>query len=142
MSEMQSYGSGATRSSDEDKLDYEGFLSPSALQVYAEYLHSHRKQADGKFRDSDNWQNGVPPDRWMKSLLRHAMDTWLLHRGHEVCDRNDGHLVTLPEALCATIFNAFGYLHVLSEMEPYIDFACTLMATEATIDSANRELAA
>ena len=53
---MRTFDTGATRDSDNDKLDYEGFLSPLVLRRYAEYLHKHRKQSDGKIRTSDNWQ--------------------------------------------------------------------------------------
>lgn len=102
---MREFDTGATRDSDENKLDYEGFLSPRALRRYAEYMHKNRKQADGKMRASDNWQKGIPKDAYMKSLFRHFMDVWALHRAGISADED------LREALCATIFNAFGYLH-------------------------------
>jgi hypothetical protein len=38
---------GATRNLDEDKLDYEGFLSPYVLRRFAAYMHEHRKTPDG-----------------------------------------------------------------------------------------------
>ncbi len=53
--------SGATRNSEEGKLDYEGFLSPLALARYAQYMHRHRELEDGTLRASDNWQKGIPP---------------------------------------------------------------------------------
>ena len=53
---MHHFGTGATRDSDANKLDFEGFLSPPALEAYAEYMHRHRFQADGVVRASDNWQ--------------------------------------------------------------------------------------
>jgi hypothetical protein len=77
---MREFKSGATRDDDADKYDYEGFLSPLVLERYAEYMHKHRKQADGKMRDSDNWQKGIPVVQYMKSKLRHIMVTWKLHR--------------------------------------------------------------
>ena len=112
-SEMRMFKSGATRSSDDDKLDYEGFLSPLVLERYAEYMHKHRKQADGKIRASDNWQKGIPFTAYMKSLWRHLKDLWTLHRGIGVLDREDGHVVSKEEALCAILFNCSGYLHEL-----------------------------
>ncbi len=106
---MRNFSTGATRDSDDDKVDYEGFLSPSALKRYAEYMHSHRKQSDGKMRDSDNWQKGIPLDCYMKSLWRHVVEMWTAHRSGLRC----GH--TLEDLLCAVIFNAFGYLHEITK---------------------------
>jgi len=108
---MRQFDTGATRDSEDDKFDYEGFLSPIALQRYAEYMHAHRKQADGELRDSDNWQRGIPDEAYVKSMFRHFVDLWLIHRGHAVVDKRDGHRVTREEALCAIVFNAFGSLH-------------------------------
>jgi hypothetical protein len=102
--EMRTFETGATRNVDLDKLDYEGFLSPLALERYAQYLHKHRFQADGKVRDSDNWQKGIPYNVYMKSLWRHFMDLWKLHRGFRAEE-------DIETALCAIMFNAQGYLH-------------------------------
>jgi len=111
---MRTFESGATRDSDEEKLDYEGFISPLVLKRYAEYMHKNRIQADGKLRASDNWQKGIPVDQYMKSKLRHFMDTWLIHRGHParaVCSDQE-------EVLCAELFNTMGMLHeILREQE-------------------------
>ncbi len=101
---MQTFESGATRDSDGDKPDYEGFLSPLVLVRYGEYMVKHRKQADGALRDSDNWQKGIPLKNYIKSALRHIMDVWLEHRGHKT---KEG----IEEALCAAMFNVMGYLH-------------------------------
>ena len=110
---MREFDTGATRDDDDDKLDFEGFLSPVALEEYARYLHKHRQQADGQMRASDNWQNGIANDVYMKSAFRHFMDWWKSHRGYDVYDTKDGHHVHEGEAICALIFNAFGYLHEL-----------------------------
>jgi len=111
-SEIRTFDTGATRDNDVGKLDYEGFLSPLALRRYAEYMDSHMLQSDGKLRPSDNWQRGIPTDTYIKSMFRHFMDLWTLHRGHGlVRDKRDGHAVTTDEALCAIVFNALGYLH-------------------------------
>ncbi len=109
---MREFTTGATRDNDKEKLDYEGFLSPVALRRYAEYMHEHRKQADGKMRASDNWQKGIPCDAYMKSMFRHMMDLWNIHRIviHKSCPIN-----RRDEALCAIIFNAFGMLHELKK---------------------------
>jgi hypothetical protein len=110
--EMRTFESGATRNTDEGKLDYEGFLSPVVLKLYAEYLNKHRKQADGKMRASDNWQSGIPIDVYMKSMLRHVFDVWTIHRDGTVIENDE--VVLTQDALCAVLFNAMGYLY---EME-------------------------
>lgn len=104
------FKSGATRDTEKDKLDYEGFLSPIVLKAYAEYMNKHRVQSDGKLRDSDNWQKGIPKDVYMKSGFRHFMDWWLEHRGYK---SRDG----IKDALCGIIFNSAGYLFELLKEE-------------------------
>ena len=107
---MRTFQNGATRQSDNGKLDFEGFLSPTVLLRYAEYLHEHRFQADGKLRDSDNWQKGIPKDVYMKSLWRHFENLWLMHRGH-------GSAESIEDALCAVMFNTMGYLYETQRKE-------------------------
>jgi len=104
------FETGATRDTEDGKLDYEGFLSPAVLQRFAEYMHQHRRQSDGTMRDSDNWQRGMPRPVYMKSGLRHTLNWWKLHRGLAA---NEG----IEDALCAIIFNASGYLFELLEEE-------------------------
>ena len=111
VSKMKTFASGATRHVDDRKVDYEGHLSPWALRRYGEYMNSHRVDADGNQRDSDNWQKGIPLDAYMKSLLRHTFDAWWIRRGLPVFDTKDDHQVDIEEALCGIIFNAMGYLH-------------------------------
>ena len=101
---IRTFETGATRDSELGKLDYEGFLSPTVLKTYAEYMNKHRVQSDGKLRDSDNWQRGIPKSVYMKSLWRHFMDLWLEHRGFK---SRDG----LMNALCDIPFNAMGYMY-------------------------------
>ena len=107
---MRKFDSGATRDNNENKLDYEGFLSPIVIKRFAEYMNKHRVQADGELRTSDNWQKGIPKDVYIKSLLRHVMDLWADHRGYESRDGTE-------EALCAILFNAQGYLFELLKNE-------------------------
>lgn len=117
--QVRLFSTGATRDLDENKYDYEGFLSPRVLRRFGAYMHKHRMQPDGQLRDSDNWQKGIPPDAYMKSLLRHVMDVWTRHRGVETEE-------SIEEALCAVIFNAQGYLHTrLLEMEYATTKSCT-----------------
>ena len=113
---MREFTSGATRHTDEGKFDYEGFLSPLVLKRFAEYMHANRVQADGELRTSDNWQKGIPREQYMKSMFRHFMDTWELHREFldepaELVTDHDRNLK--EEALCGVLFNAMGYLHEL-----------------------------
>ena len=98
------FKTGAYRDIEEDKLDYEGFLSPIVLKRFAKYMNKHRKQSDGTLRDSDNWQKGIPKEVYIKSAWRHFMDLWLEHRGHK---SREG----IEDALCAVMFNVMGYLH-------------------------------
>lgn len=113
---MREFPGGATRNSNENKLAYEGFLSPHALHAFAEYMHSHRKQADGKLRDASNWQHGIPEVAYMDSLIRHTMDLWRLYRGGEPLDPDTGKPCTKKELLCAIYFNVGGLLH--EEVKP------------------------
>jgi hypothetical protein len=108
---MRTFDTGATRNLDEDKLDYEGFLSPVVLRRYAQYMHTHRQQADGTLRSADNWQKGIPQDVYMSSMWRHFMDAWMTHRGYEVNSPEDDHVVGMEEALMALLFNVMGMAH-------------------------------
>lgn len=114
---MRQFGTGATRNSDEGKNDYDGFLSYPVLEVFGNYMTSHRKQADGKLRDSDNWQKGIPITAYMKSMWRHFLDVWAIHRGYQRIDKLTGKEITLKEALCALLFNVMGYLHEILKSE-------------------------
>lgn len=105
---MRTFGTGATRNIDHDKLDYEGFLSPIALKEFAKYMHKNRIQADGTIRDSANWQKGIPLDSYMKSMWRHFFSVWENHRGVE----SDEDMIT---SLSALMFNVQGYLHEYSK---------------------------
>ena len=119
---VREFETGATRDSEDGKLDYEGFLSTLALQRYAEYMHKHRKQSDGEIRCSDNWQKGIPLDAYIKSLWRHLIEVWTIHRKLAFSPYS-GTSTTNPmeeiqeEALCAIIFNAFGYLHEVKKAQ-------------------------
>ena len=108
---MRTFDTGATRDTDKDKLDYEGFLSPAVLQRYAAYLHKHRVQTDGNYRDSDNWQKMFGEkhfDVCIKSLLRHTIDVWLQHRGYKGEQ-------PIEDSLCGILFNVQAYLFKILE---------------------------
>ena len=102
---MRTFETGATRDTAQDKLCYEGFLSPLVLKRFAEYMHRHQRQSDGSRRSPDNWQKGIPKGIYMDSAWRHFMDWW---GGHRQVGKAD-----IEEAICALLFNAMGYLHEL-----------------------------
>jgi hypothetical protein len=102
---VREFATGATRDVCDEKLDYEGFLSPLVLERFARYMHEHRKTAEpGKLRDSDNWQKGMPRNVYIKSAWRHFVDWW---REHRSLPSREG----LENALCGLMFNVMGYLH-------------------------------
>lgn len=100
------FQTGATRDSDGGKLDIEGFLSPAVLLRFSEFMHKHRRQADGALRASDNWQRGIPAEQYAKSLVRHTVDAWAKRRG----GRGVYPAEPLDDVLCAIMFNAMGWL--------------------------------
>ena len=116
--QMQQSSTGATRSSDEGKNDYEGFLSMPAIEEFGDYMTRHRTQADGKLRESDNWQKGMPLASYLKSLLRHVLELVGLSRGY-ISKRlqkeypNHDFEFLKRETACACWFNIQGYLHEL-----------------------------
>jgi hypothetical protein len=98
------FTTGATRDADTTKLDYEGFLAPSVLRRYSEYMHECRLRnipPGQTMRASDNWQRGIPRDAYMKSLIRHTMEAWEQHRRSGAVDET---------VLCAVMFNVMGLL--------------------------------
>lgn len=107
---IRTFETGATRNADNTKIDPEGFLSPTVIQAFSDYMNKHRVQADGTLRASDNWAKGIPQDAYMKSMWRHFLDVWSIHRGIARFDET-GKEIDKVEALCATLFNVQGMLH-------------------------------
>jgi hypothetical protein len=117
---IRQFASGATRDTGTGKFDFEGFLSPLALERYGEFMHVHRAQSDGTLRAADNWQKGIPIPVYRSSLIRHVFTAWALWRGWRVKEEKFGGVLrqpTLQEALCGILFNTFGYLHELLQAE-------------------------
>src|ERR1043166_478211 len=107
------FETGATRDKDDSKLDYEGFLAPIVLERFAQYMHECRLRnipPGQELRSSDNWQKGIPKDAYMKSLLRHVIEAWSLHRAIALTPTGEK---SIQEALCAIMFNSMGYLFEL-----------------------------
>lgn len=115
---VRQFDTGANRDLADHKHDYEGFLSLPVMRAYGAYMHTNRFLRDGSMRDSDNWQNGIPKDVYMKSAYRHFMDWWSLHRGYPTYDF-EGKEVEMREAICGLLFNAMGYLHEEIKDEKY-----------------------
>lgn len=118
---VRAFETGAVRDKDHGKLDLEGFLSPRVLAIFGAYMHRNRKTAAG-FRDSDNWQKGIPRDAYMKSMWRHLHDVWAHHRGETIETRFDDAGNPLPpepieDALAGLMFNVMGYLFEVSRPE-------------------------
>lgn len=109
---MRTFESGATRDSDDGKIDYEAILSPLVIQRFGEYMLQHSTLPDGSKRSGDNWQHGFGLDVTLKSLWRHHVDVWSLHRSAQQ------HTIEMEEALCAVLFNAAAYLHQLLADDP------------------------
>ena len=114
MSKARYFDTGATRDTDEGKLDFEGFLSPVVLRRYAEYMHVHRFQSDGEVRPADNWTKGIPQEAYMKSMARHFFAVWENQRVL-VASPNWGQFQEDQEQvendLCALLFNVMGLLY-------------------------------
>lgn len=98
------FASGATRDTDENKLQFDGFLSHEVLTRYCEYMHKNRKLADGSLRAADNWKKSIPRAVYLSSMFRHFMAVWTSHD-------TDGK--ASEEELCALLFNVSGYLYEL-----------------------------
>ena len=114
MSDARYFDTGATRDTDDGKLDFEACLSPVVLRRYVEYMYQHNQQSDGKQRPGDNWQRGIPIPVYMKSLMRHVMAVWEDHRVL-VASPHWGEfpedMEQVQDDLCAVIFNAMGLLY-------------------------------
>jgi hypothetical protein len=117
---LRGFDTGATRDTAEGKLDYEGFLSPAVLQQFARYMNMNRLQSDGKLRDSDNWQKGIPMDVYMKSGYRHFFEWWNIHRRWDKGSRRED--IDLVAGITGLMFNCMGYLHEWLKENPEVRF--------------------
>lgn len=110
---IRKFATGGTRDTSQGKIDPEGFFSPLVVEAFSKYMTIHQKQTDGSIRASDNWQKlfGTPEEHrmvCMKSLWRHFLDLWLIHRGYKGRMEN-GHRVTIDDALNGCMFNIMAY---------------------------------
>jgi len=79
---IRNFESGATRDTSKGKFEYYGFRHPLCEHSFAGYMHHHRKQADGSFRDADNWWKGWDKEISLKCMARHFEDLTALHAGY------------------------------------------------------------
>lgn len=117
---LRGFDTGATRDTAEGKLSYFGFLSPIVLKQYAKFMNMNRLQSDGKLRDSDNWQNGIPIPVYFESEGRHHMEFFEMARVYEHLDRNDK--IEMIGSACGLLFNVMGFLHEFLKTNPLVDF--------------------
>lgn len=106
--ETRLFETGATRDTDDSKLDFEGFISPAVLRRYAEYMHECRTKnvpPGDKLRASDNWQKGIPKEAYVKSMIRHTIEAWQQWDW----ETKGGDRVS-QTTLCAIMFNVQGLL--------------------------------
>lgn len=119
---IRTFETGANRDTEEGKLDYEGFLSPDVLEAYAKYMHFNRHLRDGTMRASDNWQKGIPMDVYAKSLNRHHLEVWKLHRKINKAVEDHRPTITMKMnliwSLAAVVFNSMGYMLELLKLHP------------------------
>lgn len=117
---MREFHTGATRNDNSNKYVYNGFNSALVEKRFAQYMHEHRKQADGKLRDADNWKKGIPIEAYHESLHRHYMDLWdLLETGAGMIRDSEGKYVDKEDLLCSIRFNVNGMLYEL--LRPQLD---------------------
>jgi hypothetical protein len=101
------FDTGATRDTEQGKLDFSGFLSPWVLESYAQYMHRCRFLPDGTLRSSSNWRKGIPKEAYLSSMARHFLAVW---KGSQASEMNE--VWADPERdLCALLFNVMGLLH-------------------------------
>ncbi len=105
------FETGANRDNDDDKYDYEGFLSPVVLEAFAAYMHENRKTLDGTYRASDNWQKGIPQEAYVKSAYRHFHDFTKIWRGFKA---KEGELA----ATMGILFNVMGWVFERIKADP------------------------
>jgi hypothetical protein len=110
---LRTFPTGATRDTNDGKLEPWGFTSPLTEKRFAEYMHEHRVQSDGSLRDSDNWKKGFPIDSFWHSMSRHVLDFRLLWEQYG----SEARTQDIVDALCGIKFNVDGLIHELMKKE-------------------------
>jgi hypothetical protein len=133
LASFRKFDSGATRTQDVTKPDYEGFCSPLVKKRFGAYMHKHRQTKDGTLRASDNWQLGIPRQEYIKSADRHFTDWHLHHRGY-----SDEAVEELEDSLCALMFNIQGYLHELLKEKRNAGATEDIVGTAGSVETNKR----
>jgi hypothetical protein len=113
---VRQFASGATRDTDQGKLNYRGFENPFVTKRFAEFMHRNRKQSDGSLRAADNWQKGITREAYMESLERHFNEAKQMHeseagRNPEFWgEKAETSSEVFLDTLCAIVFNAQGMM--------------------------------
>jgi len=121
---LRGFTSGATRDTAEGKLVYTGFYSPFVMRQFARFMNMNRLQSDGKLRDADNWQKGIPASVYIESLGRHFMEFWEETEKRK-CFSSDWPRqsdVALIAAACGMMFNIQGYVLEWLKKNPEVRF--------------------
>lgn len=90
---MRKFSSGATRDSNDDKVDYLKITPAIIDHSFGQYMRRKRVQPDGSLRDFDNWQGGfgdTPEEnarQCLDSIDRHVKDIALILDGYTVNER-------------------------------------------------------
>jgi len=100
------FESGASRNSEEGKLQKDRFLNPRVIHEYSKFMHNNRKTDSGLVREGDNWQAGIPIPALLGSMTRHTEDV-KLHLGGYSADADEEYL----DSIFGAIFNLMGLAH-------------------------------
>ena len=79
----RTFDTGATRDSDQWKLEYSRYIHPLADYSFARYMQS-KQIIWGEYRRGDNWQKKIPEESLFDSLVRHIEILKLLKKWHRV----------------------------------------------------------
>lgn len=102
-SNKRAFDTGATRDTDDEKLQFTRAFDVLVVTRFLEYMRDHNKMADGTRRREDNWKKGFPAESMLESDARHFLDKWLEHEKYQ---SRDG----IEEALCGQMFNVMADL--------------------------------
>lgn len=117
---LRDFGTGATRDTAEGKLLYNKFLSPVVLTQFAKFMNMNRLQSNGKLRDGDNWQKGMPPEVYEGSLARHYHEFWTMVESREGMNRTGN--IEMIAAAMGQLFNIMGWTLEWLKENDMVDF--------------------
>ena len=127
---MRSFSTGATRDTGEGKLEFDGFIAVELIEQFAKFMNMNRLQSDGKLRNSDNWQKGIPNEVCLKSHYRHFFESWKISRQFIDLEDQTFHVdwmnrqdyIEFVAALMGQVFNIQCILKNMAETCGLVDF--------------------